>query len=116
MAISRSRTGLRTSSFPGARIYHISSVEIENALYKHPAVGEAAIVAMPDDRWGETPCAFVELRPGHEASEAELLDFCLRHIARFKKPSRVVFGPLPKTTTGKIKKYELRKRAVRPTG
>lgn len=94
---------------------NISSVEIENALYKHPAVGEAAIVAMPDDRWGETPCAFVELKPGADASEQELIDFTLEHVARFKKPGKVVFGPLPKTATGKIKKYELRQRAAEPS-
>ena len=89
---------------------NISSVEIENALYKHPAVGEAAIVAMPDEKWGETPCAFVELKQGVQASEAELIDHCLEHIARYKRPGKVIFGPLPKTATGKIMKYELRKR------
>ena len=89
---------------------NISSVEIENALYKHPAVGEAAVVAMPDERWGETPCAFVELIDGREASEAELIEHCATLLARFKKPSRVVFGPLPKTATGKIQKFELRGR------
>ena len=91
---------------------NISSVEIENALYKHPAVGEAAVVAMPDEKWGETPCAFVELAGGHEASEAELIEHCAATLARFKKPSRVVFGPLPKTATGKIQKFELRERAT----
>ncbi len=89
---------------------NISSVEIENALYKHPAVGEAAVVAMPDEKWGETPCAFVELKNGMVASEQELIAHCLQHLARFKKPGKVVFGPLPKTATGKIQKYELRKR------
>jgi len=91
---------------------NISSVEIENALYKHPAVGEAAVVAMPDEKWGETPCAFVELSVGHEASEAELIEHCAATLARFKKPSRIVFGPLPKTATGKIQKFELRGRAT----
>ena len=90
---------------------NISSVEIESALYKHPAVGEAAVVAMPDEKWGETPCAFVELAAGREASERELIDHCAATLARFKKPSRVVFGPLPKTATGKIQKFELRTRA-----
>ncbi len=91
---------------------NISSVEIENALYKHSSVGEAAVVAMPDDKWGETPCAFVELRAGQNASEQELINHCLAHIARFKKPRKIVFGPLPKTATGKVQKYELRKRAT----
>ena len=90
---------------------NISSVEIENALYKHPAVGEAAVVAMPDDRWGETPCAFVELSAGKAATEDELVAHCAGMLARFKKPSRIVFGPLPKTATGKIQKFELRGRA-----
>jgi fatty-acyl-CoA synthase len=89
---------------------NISSVEIENALYKHPAVGEAAVVAMPDEKWGETPCAFVELKPEMKATEAELIEHCTRHLARFKKPGKVVFGPLPKTATGKIQKFELRKQ------
>lgn len=90
---------------------NISSVEIENTLYKHAAVGEAAVVAMPDEKWGETPCAFVELKPSHEASEDALIEHCLQHMARFKKPGKVVFGALPKTATGKIQKFELRKRA-----
>jgi len=89
---------------------NISSVEIENALYKHPAVGEAAVVAMPHETWGETPCAFVELLAGKEATEAELIAHCADRLARFKKPGKVIFGPLPKTATGKIQKYELRKR------
>ncbi len=92
---------------------NISSVEIENALYKHPSVGEAAIVAMPDEKWGERPCAFVELKDGQQASEQELIDFTLQHVARFKRPGKVVFGALPKTATGKIRKYELRQRAKR---
>jgi fatty-acyl-CoA synthase len=89
---------------------NISSVEIENALYKHAAVGEAAVVAMKDEKWGETPCAFVELKPNAEVSESELIEHCLTYLARFKKPSKVIFGPLPKTATGKIQKYELRNR------
>ncbi len=93
---------------------NISSVEIENALYKHPAVGDAAVVAMPDTRWGETPCAFVELKTNATATAAELTEHCLKHLARFKKPSRVIFGPLPKTATGKIQKYELRLRTRAP--
>lgn len=89
---------------------NISSVEIENALYKHPAVGEAAVVAMPHESWGETPCAFVELVAGKTVSEAELIAHCSDLLARFKKPGKVVFGPLPKTATGKIQKFELRQR------
>ncbi len=91
---------------------NISSVEIENALYKHPAVGDAAVVAMPHEKWGETPCAFVELKGGADTSEAELIEHCLTHLARFKKPSKVIFGALPKTATGKIQKYVLRQRLL----
>lgn len=87
---------------------NISSVEVENVLYKHPAVGEAAVVAMPDEKWGEVPCAFVELKPEEAASEQELIDFCAENMARFKKPKKVVFGALPKTATGKIQKTVLR--------
>ena len=85
-------------------------MEIENALYKHAAVGEAAVVAMPDEKWGETPCAFIELKAGQEATELEIIEHCKQNLAGFKKPGKVVFGPLPKTATGKIQKYELRKR------
>ena len=88
---------------------NISSVEIENVLYKHPAVGEAAVVAMPDEKWGEVPCAFVELKAGQNINELELIDFCSQNMARFKKPKKIVFGTLPKTATGKIQKHELRK-------
>ncbi len=87
---------------------NISSVEVENILYKHPAVGEAAIVAMADDKWGEVPCAFVELKPDQTATESELIDFCADNMARFKKPKKVIFGELPKTATGKIQKNILR--------
>ena len=87
---------------------NISSVEIENALYQHPSVGEAAVVAMPDETWGETPCAFVELKIGEETTEDELISFCKENMAKFKRPKKVVFGPLPKTATGKIQKHELR--------
>ncbi len=90
---------------------NISSVEIEGVLYNHPAVGEAAVVAMPDDKWGEVPCAFVELKIDTEASEAELIDFCANNMARFKRPKKVVFGELPKTATGKIPKTLLREKA-----
>jgi len=90
---------------------NISSVEIENALYKHDAIGEAAVVAMPSEKWGETPCAFVELKEGKTADENEIIEHCAQHLARFKKPGKVVFCNLPKTATGKIQKYELRKQA-----
>ena len=91
---------------------NISSIEIEATLYSHPAVLEAAVTAMPDEKWGETPCAFVDLRSDADAvSEQELIDFCRDNMAHFKAPRKVVFGPLPKTSTGKIRKFELRKKA-----
>jgi fatty-acyl-CoA synthase len=90
---------------------NISTIEIEKTLYRHPAILEAAVTAMPDEKWGETPCAFVTLRPNAEASELEIIDFCREHMARFKAPRKVVFGALPKTSTGKIQKFELRERA-----
>jgi fatty-acyl-CoA synthase len=89
---------------------NISSVEIENALYKHPAVSDAAVVAMPHEKWGETPCAYIEIKVGAQVTEQDILDHCKQHLAGFKKPGKVVFGELPKTATGKIQKYELRKR------
>ena len=91
---------------------NISSIEVENALYSHEAVLEAAVVARPDDRWGESPCAFVALKPdATTVSEEELIEHCRERLARFKAPRTVVFGDLPKTATGKIKKFELRERA-----
>ena len=91
---------------------NISSIEIEEVLYRHPQIMEAAVVARPDERWGETPCAFVTLKPGAEAiSEAEIIAFCRERMAHFKAPKSVVFGPLPKTSTGKIQKYALRDHA-----
>ena len=90
---------------------NISSLEVEEALYRHPAVLAAAVVAQPDRKWGETPCAFVELKPGANATEAEMIEHCRGHMARFKAPSRVVFGVLPKTSTGKIQKFVLREQA-----
>jgi fatty-acyl-CoA synthase len=89
---------------------NISSVEIEGVLYKHPSVGDAAVVAMADEKWGEVPCAFVELKIDVEASEDELIDFCAENMARFKRPKKVIFGDLPKTATGKIQKNILRDR------
>ncbi|MDY6860554.1 MAG: AMP-binding protein [Pseudomonadota bacterium] len=90
---------------------NVSSVEVEGALMHHPAVELCAVVAKPDEKWGEVPCAFVELKPGHEVSEAELIAFCREHLAGFKTPKRVVFEDLPKTSTGKIQKFELREIA-----
>ena len=90
---------------------NISSVEVEIALYKHPAVQLAAVVAKPDEKWGETPCAFVQLKPGASASADEIIGFCREQLARFKAPKSVVFGPLPTTATGKIQKFVLRERA-----
>jgi fatty-acyl-CoA synthase len=87
---------------------NISSIEVEGVLYRHPAVAAAAVVARPDPKWGETPCAFVELKPGALAAENELIDWCRAHLAHFKCPRRVVFGELPRTSTGKIKKFVLR--------
>jgi len=90
---------------------NISSVEVEIALYKHPATQLAAVVARPDEKWGETPCAFVQLKPGAQASEQEYIDWCRQNLARYKVPKKVVFGPVPTTATGKIQKYVLRERA-----
>lgn len=90
---------------------NISTIEVEGVLYRHPAVLEAAVVARPDDKWGETPCAFVTLRPGAEATAEEIIAFSRRHLAHFKCPKTVVFGELPKTSTGKIQKFVLRDRA-----
>ena len=93
---------------------NISSLEIEEALYKHPEIMEAAVVAKPDEKWGETPCAFVTLRPGAgEVSDREVIAWCRDHLAHFKCPQHVVFGPLPKTATGKIQKFVLRERAMK---
>jgi fatty-acyl-CoA synthase len=90
---------------------NISSIEVEKVLYDHPAVLEAAIVASPDEKWGEVPKAHVLLKPGHGATAQELIDFCRQRLAHFKCPKLVEFGPLPKTATGKIRKNELRERA-----
>jgi len=90
---------------------NISSIEVENTLYRHPAVMEVAVVAAPDQKWGEVPVAFVDVKPGAAVGEAELIAFCRERIAGFKCPKRIVFGPLPKTATGKIKKFELRAAA-----
>jgi fatty-acyl-CoA synthase len=90
---------------------NISSLEVEEVLYRHPKVLEAAVVARPDQKWGETPCAFVTLREGVQATDREIIDWCRAHMAHFKAPRTVLFGPLPKTSTGKIQKFVLRERA-----
>jgi fatty-acyl-CoA synthase len=90
---------------------NISSVEVEIALYRHPAVALAAVVARPDEKWGESPCAFVQLKPGAAVDEAEMIRHCRESLAGFKLPKKVVFGPLPTTATGKIQKFVLRERA-----
>ena len=90
---------------------NISSIEVEDALYKHPAVAVAAVVAKPDEKWGETPCAFVELRPGMSATAEELIAWCRQHLAGYKVPRHVLFEDLPKTSTGKIQKHVLRGKA-----
>jgi fatty-acyl-CoA synthase len=90
---------------------NISSIEVEDALYKHPAVATAAVVAKPDDKWGETPCAFVELKAGQKASADDLMQWCRKHLAAYKCPRYVVFAELPKTSTGKIQKFKLREMA-----
>jgi fatty-acyl-CoA synthase len=90
---------------------NISTIEVEDVLYRHPAVLEAAVVARPDPMWGETPCAFVTLKAEASATAEEIIAFCREHLARFKAPRTVLFGPLPKTSTGKIQKFVLRERA-----
>jgi fatty-acyl-CoA synthase len=89
---------------------NISSLEVEDALHRHPAVFAAAVVAMPDEKWGEVPCAFIELKPNAIVTDLELIEHCRRLLAHFKTPRQVVFGPLPKTSTGKIQKFVLRER------
>jgi fatty-acyl-CoA synthase len=90
---------------------NISSIEVEDALYKHPAVASAAVVAKPDDKWGETPCAFVELKPGQSATAEDIIAHCRAHLAGYKVPRTIVFAEIPKTSTGKIQKFKLRDMA-----
>ena len=90
---------------------NISTIEIEEILYTHPSILEAAVVGKPDDHWGETPCAFAVLKEGAEATEDEIINFCRQNMARYKVPKNVVFGELPKTSTGKVQKFVLRDRA-----
>ncbi|MBT6273037.1 MAG: AMP-binding protein, partial [Chromatiales bacterium] len=87
---------------------NISSIEVEDALYKHPDILEAAVVARPHDKWGETPCAFVLSRAEADLTEADVIAHCREHLAHFKCPTSVMFGELPKTSTGKIQKFKLR--------
>ena len=96
---------------------NISSLEVEEVLYKHPDVMEAAVVARPDEKWGETPCAFITLKPdAGEVHEKDVIEFCRQNMAHFKVPSTIVFGPLPKTSTGKIQKFVLREKAAQTGG
>ena len=92
---------------------NVSSIEIEDTLFRHPAVMEAAVVALADEKWGEVPCAFVSLKPQHspQPSENDLIQYCKNNMARFKAPKKIVFGKLPKTSTGKVQKFRLRERA-----
>ena len=87
---------------------NISSIEVEDVLYRHPAVMSAAVVAQPDEKWGETPCAFIETKQGASVTAEELRDFCRQHLARFKVPKTFLFRDIPKTSTGKIQKFALR--------
>lgn len=92
---------------------NISTIELEGVLYRHPGVLEAAVVARPDEKWGETPCAFITLKTDHQdVCEADIITFCREHLAGFKVPRTVIFTLLPKTSTGKIQKYVLRDRAA----
>jgi len=87
---------------------NISSIEVEDILYRHPAVEVAAVVAKPDPKWGEVPCAYIQLKPGASATEEEIRSFCREHLAHFKVPKSVVFGQIPRTSTGKLQKFKLR--------
>jgi fatty-acyl-CoA synthase len=89
---------------------NISSIEVEQVLSEHPSVLEAAVVAMPDERWGERPKGFVELRGGADSSEEDMISFCRDHLAKFKCPAAIEFGELPRTSTGKVQKFVLRER------
>tara|TARA_B100001123_G_scaffold107037_1_gene124622 strand:- start:434 stop:1159 length:726 start_codon:yes stop_codon:yes gene_type:complete len=94
---------------------NISSIEIEDVLYRHPDIQGAAVVAKPDEKWGESPCAFIEIRENTNLTEDQIIQFCRKNMAHFKCPKSVVFGELPKTSTGKIQKYKLRKRLENST-
>jgi fatty-acyl-CoA synthase len=93
---------------------NISSIEVEDVLYKHPSIAACAVVAKPDEKWGETPCAFVELRPGAVATEQEIIAWCRERLAHFKAPRSIIFTEIPKTSTGKVQKFKLRELAKGP--
>ena len=93
---------------------NISSIEVEEALYRHPAVAVAAVVAMPHEKWGETPCAFVEVAPGQHLDADMLQKWCREQLAPYKVPGRFIFMPIPRTSTGKIQKFALRARLMTP--
>ena len=90
----------------------VHRLHVEDVLYRHPAVLAAAVVARPDERWGETPCAFVELKPDAQITAEDIIAHCKAHLAGYKVPRHIVFGEVPKTSTGKIQKFELRQRAA----
>jgi fatty-acyl-CoA synthase len=90
---------------------NISSIEVEDAIYKHPAVAAVAVVSKPDEKWGETPCAFIELKDGMAATSEELMSWCRNNLASYKCPRHIVFAEIPKTSTGKIQKFKLRDMA-----
>ena len=90
---------------------NISSIEVEDVLYKHPAVAVCAVVAKPDERWGETPCAFIELKPGAAATKDEIMGWCRERLAHYKAPRHIVFTEVPRTSTGKVQKFKLRELA-----
>jgi fatty-acyl-CoA synthase len=92
---------------------NISSIEVEDALFEHPGVQLAAVVARPDEKWGETPCAFVEMKPGDTTTAEDLIAWCRERLARYKCPRTIVFAEIPKTSTGKVQKFALRERARR---
>ena len=100
----------RSTDIIGSGGENISSIEVEDVLYKHPAVIAAAVVAMADDKWGETPCAFVEMKEGQHTTTEELNSWCRDHLAGFKVPKRFVFESIPRTSTGKIQKFVLREK------
>ena len=89
---------------------NISTIEVENVMYTHPAVADVAVVSRPDDKWGEVPVAFVNVREGDPVGEDDLIQYCRDHLAHFKAPKAVVFGELPRTSTGKVQKYVLREK------
>jgi fatty-acyl-CoA synthase len=92
---------------------NISSIEVEDVLYRHPAVQAAAVVAKPDEKWGETPCAVIELKKGASVEAEEIIEFCRNSLARYKCPRSVVFTEIPKTSTGKIQKFKLRELVMK---